>query len=90
MSLVPCHVIIRGIERRRIVDDRENRQNFVSRMGQVASDTDTLYCMGINVHACSYPVAQWSAWPVKVYATSPYRVMPSLTIAGTTGTVLFP
>jgi len=24
------------------VDDRENRQNFVSRMGQVASDTDTL------------------------------------------------
>ncbi|MBW2739660.1 MAG: transposase [Deltaproteobacteria bacterium] len=35
------HVIIRGIERRRIVDDREDRQNFVSRMGQVASDTDT-------------------------------------------------
>ena len=42
------HVIIGGIERRRIVDDREDKQNFVSRMGQVASDTDTPFyaCMG--------------------------------------------
>ena len=36
------HVIIRGIEKRRIVDDRWDRQDFVSRMGQVASDTETV------------------------------------------------
>ncbi len=36
------HVIIRGIEKRKIVDDRADRDNFVSRMGQVASDTDTV------------------------------------------------
>jgi putative transposase len=35
------HVIIRGIEKRRIVDDRWDRGNFVLRMGQVASDTET-------------------------------------------------
>ena len=35
------HVIVRGIEKRRIVDDRWDRGNFVSRMGQVASDTGT-------------------------------------------------
>jgi putative transposase len=35
------HVIIRGIEKRRIVDDRWDRRNFVSRLGQVASDTET-------------------------------------------------
>jgi len=35
------HVMVRGIERRRIVDDRWDRGNFVSRLGQVASDTQT-------------------------------------------------
>jgi putative transposase len=35
------HVIVRGIEKRRIVDDRWDRGNFVLRMGQVASDTET-------------------------------------------------
>ena len=35
------HVIARGIERRRIVDDRWDRRNFVSRLGQVASETET-------------------------------------------------
>ncbi len=27
------HVIVRGIEKRRIVDDTTDRKNFVSRMG---------------------------------------------------------
>jgi putative transposase len=35
------HVIIRGIEKRRIVDDRKDQGNFVSRMGQIATETDT-------------------------------------------------
>jgi REP element-mobilizing transposase RayT len=36
------HVIMRGIEKRRIVDDQKDRKNFVSRMGHIASETDTL------------------------------------------------
>ena len=35
------HVIVRGIERRRIVDDVADRKNFVERLGQLAADTDT-------------------------------------------------
>ena len=30
------HVIIRGIERRQIVDDDNDRENFVSRLGEIA------------------------------------------------------
>ena len=29
------HVIVRGIEKRRIVDDRKDRENFVKRMGEL-------------------------------------------------------
>lgn len=35
------HVIIRGIEKRKIVDDDEDRENIVSRMGTIAMETDT-------------------------------------------------
>jgi len=35
------HVMIRGIERRRIVDDKEDRNHFVTRLGECASDTKT-------------------------------------------------
>jgi putative transposase len=35
------HVIVRGIEKRRIVDDAKDRENFVTRMGEVALDTST-------------------------------------------------
>jgi len=35
------HVILRGIERRDIVDDAADRDNFVTRMGSIALDTDT-------------------------------------------------
>jgi len=36
------HVIIRGIERRKIVNDDKDRENFVARMGTVALETKTL------------------------------------------------
>lgn len=39
------HVIVRGIEKRpaqRGIDDRTNRDNFVSRLGQIASETETV------------------------------------------------
>ena len=35
------HVIIRGIEKRQIVDDQMDRNRFVSRMGELASETGT-------------------------------------------------
>ena len=38
----PLGRYIRGIEKRKIVDDRADRDNFVSRMGQIASETDTI------------------------------------------------
>ena len=35
------HVIIRGIERRPIVGDEKDRENFVSRLGHLAAETET-------------------------------------------------
>jgi putative transposase len=35
------HVVIRGIERRRIVEDDQDRKNFVSRLSNLAQDTET-------------------------------------------------
>jgi len=35
------HVIVRGIEKRRIVDDRKDRENFVKRMGEISLDSAT-------------------------------------------------
>jgi putative transposase len=35
------HVILRGIEKRRVVDDDKDRENFVSRLGNLAQETDT-------------------------------------------------
>ncbi len=35
------HIIVRGIERRKIVDDDKDRKNFVDRMGKLALETDT-------------------------------------------------
>lgn len=35
------HVFVRGIEKRRIVDDRTDRKDLVSRMGNAATSTGT-------------------------------------------------
>jgi len=35
------HVIVRGIEKRRIVDDDRDRENFISRLGHLATATGT-------------------------------------------------
>ena len=35
------HVIIRGIEKRRIVDDEQDRREFVRRLGLLAEQTPT-------------------------------------------------
>ena len=36
------HVIMRGIENGKIVDDQDDRENFVSRMGKLVSETETV------------------------------------------------
>ena len=36
------HVIIRGIERKKIISDDRDRKDFVSRMGTIAMETETL------------------------------------------------
>jgi hypothetical protein len=40
------HVIVRGIEKSRIVDDRKDRENFVKRMGEIALESAT------KIYAC--------------------------------------
>jgi putative transposase len=39
------HIIIRGIERRRIFSDDRDRDNFIDRLGELVSDTQT-FCFG--------------------------------------------
>lgn len=42
------HVIVRGIEKRRIVDDGKDRENFVKRMGVIALEsTTTIYAWAL-------------------------------------------
>ena len=36
------HVIVRGIERRRIVNDVADRKNFVKRLGELSAATKTI------------------------------------------------
>jgi len=40
------YVIIRGIEKRRIADNLKNRGHFVSRIGEIASDTGPVILSG--------------------------------------------
>ena len=35
------HVMVRGIEKRKIVNDEKDRNDFVTRLGDIAKDTDT-------------------------------------------------
>lgn len=36
------HAIIRGIERRKIISDDQDRRDFISRMGTIAQETENL------------------------------------------------
>ena len=39
------HIIVRGIERRRIFSDDQDRDNFIERLGDIVTDTKT-FCFG--------------------------------------------
>jgi hypothetical protein len=49
------HIIVRRIERRRIFSDVQNRDNFVERLGDILTETQT-YCfrMGANPQSLFY------------------------------------
>jgi hypothetical protein len=47
------HVILRGIEKRAIVDDDNDRQNFVTRMGEINDIELSLYFSVAKVIALS-------------------------------------
>ena len=41
------HIIVRGIERRKIFDDDEDRESFLKRLGLIlGGNKDQLLCMG--------------------------------------------
>ena len=49
------HVMVRGIEKRPIVDDETDRSNFVRRLEALAEETqDAHLCVGIDEQSCSY------------------------------------
>jgi len=50
------HVIVRGIEKRRIVDDQKDRESFVSRLGEMASATGTtIYAWALMTNDAHIP-----------------------------------
>ncbi len=48
------HVIVRGIEKRRIVNDKVDQDNFVLRMGQVAHETETVIYVKVHETASNW------------------------------------
>jgi putative transposase len=47
------HVILRGIEKRRIVDDNKDRQNFIKRLGDLSEETETrIYAWSLMTNHC--------------------------------------
>jgi hypothetical protein len=42
------HAMIRGINKRRIVDDEQDRKAFVRRLGALAEETRTLFLRGVE------------------------------------------
>jgi len=61
------HVMVRGIERGKIVGDDADRENFVSRLGDLAADTQTaIYAWALITRAYSF--AELNIWPFRFHA----------------------
>ncbi len=68
------HIIIRGIERRRITDDDKDQNNFVFRLGEIASDTKTtIYAWALMTNH-SYTNTQRTARDIPIYETFSNRL----------------
>lgn len=51
------HIIVRGIEKRKIVDSDKDREDFINRMCKIVLDTGYRYiyiCLGVDGQPCSY------------------------------------
>ena len=72
------HVIVRGIEKRNIVDDDKDREDFVTRMGSIALDTETsIYAWALMTnHAHILLRSSTVGLPSVVAAASSVTVVP--------------
>jgi hypothetical protein len=62
------HVIIRGIEKRPIVDDVKDKKEFVFRMGNLSTEEKTtIYAWTLMSNHCPYPSAKRPLWVIKIY-----------------------
>ena len=52
------HVIVRGIERKEIVNDHEDRKNFLTRMGDIALETGTAIYAWVLMKKCAEKIRQ--------------------------------
>jgi hypothetical protein len=68
--------MIRGIEKRNIVDKRKDREDFISRIVDIASDTQTIIYASADIvdKSCPYPIAKRSPQPFQVYEEISYRL----------------
>ena len=49
------HVIVRGIEKKDIVNDKYDRKNMVSRLGELAEETKTnVYAWALMSNTCTF------------------------------------
>jgi putative transposase len=55
------HVIVRGIERKEIVNDDEDRKNFLTRMGDIALETGTAIYAWVLMNNHIYSLEPWRA-----------------------------
>ena len=51
------HVMIRGIEKKRIVRDQQDRKDFVRRLGLLAVETETAFVQLVNTPTMSLGMA---------------------------------
>ena len=58
------HIIVRGIERRRIFSDDQDRDNFIERLGDIITETKNfLSRLGAHSQSCAYPIANRPNFP---------------------------
>lgn len=67
------HVIGRGIEKHRIVNDVADRKNFVKRLAELSADTKTtIYAWALIT--CAHSFAQLANGSFRIYASAADRL----------------
>ena len=56
------HVMVRGIQKRKIVGHNKDRENFVTRRGDLASETETrIFARALLSNHAHIPLSKWQA-----------------------------